>query len=108
MKKIFKSLLLAIILLLLPNCTFQEDLERLQNTLDSVQVYVSNPEFNTKISIVLVDASNGHLLSDKDIQIEISGKDADKILSSLGTNETSFQLTYGSLNLVVNPMKIDT
>lgn len=108
MKKIFTSLALAAVLLLLPQCTIREDLEVLKGSLDSLQIIVSNPEFKTMVHADFLDSKTMESVMDHEIEIKIGGKDAAHVYSNIGSKETSYAILHGFLDLVINPNAVDT
>jgi hypothetical protein len=94
--------------MLFSRCTFSEDLTKIQNSLDSVKLYIGTPQFNTLAHLEFVDAATHLPIEDQDVKVSISGRDAALIYNNMGAQLSEYTGRWGLLDLVVDPHKVDT
>lgn len=108
MKKSIPVFLLLFSGIFLSKCTLTDDLNQLQDAIDSLYIVIGTPEFTTAVHIEFIDASSNEYISGQDVEVQISGKNASAIFSNMGTKESTFIAKHGFLDLIVNPAVVDT
>lgn len=111
MKKIRNSLPVFFViftLLFLSRCTIADDIQQLKNAVDSLQIIVGTPEFNTLVHLEFVDAKSKAYLADKSVIVSVSGKDAAMVFNNIGEKKSQYEAKLGILDLILDPSQIDT
>jgi hypothetical protein len=106
--KLMVLIALTIITMLFSRCTLSEDLAKIQNSLDSVKIYVGTPKFITTVNLRFVDAKTHEPISDQVVSVNISGKDAAKVFNNIGRKADTYSAHDGRLDLVIDPHGVDT
>jgi len=89
-------------------CTLNDDLGKITDSLDSLQVMIGTPQFNTSVHIEFVDAKTNEPISNKNVTVSIDGRDAAFVYNNLGSKQASYTSIWGMLDLVIDPHKADT
>lgn len=105
---LFKLPFVFLILLLFTRCNLADDLKVLQTQMDSLQIVIGTPEFNTLVKVEFVDARTDNNIINNTVNVQVVGKDASNIYSNIGTRETNHTTNHGMLLLVVDPKVVDT
>ncbi len=108
MRKILFTLPLLLLVMLFSRCNINEDLKTLQSAIDSLQIVIGTPEFNTLVKVEFIDATTNRYVSGKTINARVLGKNANDVYSNLGTKETSYTTSHGLLMLVIDPKAVDS
>jgi len=108
MKKIFILPFAVLLVLFFSKCTLQEDLNKLKNSLDSLQIVIANPEFSTYAHIEFKDAKTDDYISGKTITVTIDGKNASAIFDNLGSKQASYTTNVGFIDFIIDPHAVDT
>jgi hypothetical protein len=108
MKKVFILPLAVLLVLFFSKCTLQEDLNKLKESLDSLQIVIANPEFSTYAHIEFRDAKTDDYISGKTITVTIDGKNAAAIFNNLGSKQTSYTTKVGFIDFIIDPHAVDT
>jgi len=108
MKKLSFSLLTVLLVLFFSKCTLQEDLNKLQGSLDSLQLVLSNPEFNTSVQLEFIDAKTNTYIKGKTVKVTIGGKNASDLYNNLATKQSVYSSSVGYMLFVIDPRKIDS
>ncbi len=116
-KKIFIPLVLSLLGLLTWQCSFQDDIDKLKDAVDSLQLVITNPEFESTLHLEFVDAKTEKSIVGKKVHIHLKGENAKSLLSNIGAYEDSYTVRYGFIDLVVdskvvknleeNPLPVD-
>jgi len=69
---------------------------------------VGTPKFNTGVHFEFVDAKTGEPISDKNVSVTISGRDADKVFDNIGRKQVEYSTNWGILDLVIDPHQVDS
>lgn len=110
MKKLNKLLVyiaLATMPMLFSHCTLTEDLTKLKTSLDSVKIALGTPEFKSLVHFQFVDAKTKQYIADV-ATVQISGKNALAVYTTLGQSATTCSTQMGMLDLVLDPHQVDT
>jgi len=97
-----------ITVLFFTRCSLDEDLEQITDSLDSLQILVGTPEFKTMVHFEFVDAKTNEPISDEDVSVTISGRDAGYVYNNIGSKQTSYSSYWGMLDLVIDPHQVDS
>ncbi len=111
MKKIRNSLpvfLVLFTLLFFSRCTIGDDIQQLKNTVDSLQIIVGTPEFNTLVHLEFVDAKTKAYISNKSVSVSVAGKDAAMVFNNIGEKKAQYQSKLGIMDLILDPSQIDS
>ena len=110
MKKIKNSLpFFAVIftLLFFSRCTMGDDIQQLKNTVDSLQIIVGTPVFNTQVHLDFVDAKTQTYLSNKSVFVTVSGKDAATVFNNIGEKKLNYESKISFMDLILDPNQIN-
>lgn len=107
-KKLSPLLMVFFTLLFFSRCTITEDIQQLKNTVDSLNIIVSTPQFNTMASFEFVDAKTKAYVTDKPVYVTVTGKDAVKVFNNIGEKKVEYQAKLGVLDLIIDPSQIDS
>jgi len=107
LKKISVYLTLIFTIMLFSRCAINEDIGKLQNSLDSLSIKIGTPKFPALIHIEFVDAKTNEYIQGN-ATITLSGKNSTDIYNNIGMKLNSYKTVIGMLDLVVDPHKIDT
>lgn len=108
MKKVFTFPAILMIALLFSKCTLQEDLNQLKGSLDSLQIVLGNPAFNTYVHVEFIDAKTKDYISGKTINVSLDGKNASDVYDNLGNSRAAYSSNIGFIDFVIDPHAIDT
>jgi hypothetical protein len=89
-------------------CTFENDIVKIQETMEQFKVYVTTPNFETVVHFEFVDAKTNKPISESAVLVTVTGKDADKVYDNIGSKQKSYSSYRGILDLVIDPHMIDT
>lgn len=89
-------------------CTLTEDISSIKKSVDSLQIVVGTPKFNTNVHFEFIDAKTGLFLQNSDVSVVVSGKDASSIYNNIGQKKSSYASKMGFVDLVVDPHKVDS
>lgn len=89
-------------------CTLTEDISSLKKSVDSLQIIVGTPKFNTNVHIEFVDAKTGQFIKSSDVNVVVSGKDASSIYNNIGQKKSGYTSKMGFVDLIVDPHKVDS
>lgn len=110
--KTFKLLLFSLAVLstalFFSRCSLNEDIAKITDSLDSLQIIVGTPEFNTGVHIEFVDARTEEIIEKSDVSVTVSGKDAGMVYNNIGSKQESYKSNWGVLDLVIDPHKTDS
>lgn len=88
-------------------CSLNDDLAKITSSLDSLQVMVGTPQFNTSVHLEFIDAKTNEPISDKNVLVSIEGRDAAFVYNNLGSKQASYTSFWGMLDLIIDPHKAD-
>lgn len=111
MKNIKKTMLYFAVIIpavFFSRCTLTEDISSIKKSVDSLQIVVGTPKFNTNIHFEFVDAKTGLFIKNSDVSVVVSGKDASSIYNNIGQKKSSYASKMGFVDLVVDPHKVDS
>lgn len=89
-------------------CTLTEDISSIKKSVDSLQIVVGTPKFNTNVHFEFIDAKTGLFLQNSDVSVVVSGKDASSIYNNIGQKKSNYLSKMGFVDLVVDPHKVDS
>lgn len=110
MKKVRNSIPVFLVIftsLFFSRCTIGDDIQQLKNTVDSLQIAVGTPVFDTQVHLEFVDAKTQAYLSNKSVFVTISGKDANLVFNNLGEKKTSYEAKLSFMDLILDPNQIN-
>lgn len=108
MRKAFFLFFPLLFIFMFSRCNIAEDIKNLQGAIDSLQIVISTPEFNTLVKVEFIDAKTDEYISGKTINAKVSGKNANDVYSNLGTRETTYTTSHGLMMLVIDPKAVDS
>ena len=108
LKKPLVYVVLALVPMLFSKCTLSDDFAKLKSSSDSVRIFISTPVFKTKAHVEFVDAKTREIISGSNISLSLSGTDAASIYNNIGQKFDKYTSTFGMIDLVVDPHKVDT
>ncbi|MDP3443549.1 MAG: hypothetical protein Q8T08_11885, partial [Ignavibacteria bacterium] len=108
MKKISLGLLPLLFIVLTSRCTMADDIEKLKGTVDSLQLVIGTPSFETGIHLDFINAKTTDYIDDAEIKVTVSGKNAADLYNNLGVKENPFLSRHGMMELIVDPRLVDT
>lgn len=89
-------------------CTLTEDIASLKKSVDSLQIIVGTPQFNTLVHFEFIDAKTKQFIKSSDVSVVVSGKDASLIYNNIGQKKSTYLSKMGFVDLVVDPHKADS
>lgn len=98
MKKLFLFGVVGVMSLCFSAC--KDDIDKVK---DSINILVSTPQIGTYIHFEFVDAKTGKYVSENNVTLKVSGKDSEKIYSTLGEKKATFNSMMGMVDLIVDP-----
>jgi hypothetical protein len=108
MRKLFLGLLPVLLIVLTSRCTLAEDIEKLKGAIDSLNLVVSTPSFETGIHLEFINGKTKDYVNDAKIEVTVSGQNAAYVYNNLGIKENPFTTGLGLMELVIDPRQVDT
>lgn len=103
LKKPLVYVALALVPLLFSKCTLSQDLDKLQSSVDSIQIVVGTPQFRNTIHFEFVDAKTKQYITGKTLNLKVTGTGATYVYDNIGNKADSYNANNGMLDLVIDP-----
>jgi hypothetical protein len=102
MRKLITYFALMALPLLFSRCSISQDLTKISDAVDSLNIVVGTPDFRNIIHFDLTDTKTNSPITG-DVKLKISGTGAASVYSNIGEQETEYTATNGMLDLVLDP-----
>lgn len=89
--------------LVFSKCSLNEDIAKITDSLDSLQIIIGTPEFKTSLHIEFVDAKTNERIEDQDVRITLGGTDAGYVYNNVGERNPYYTAHSGMIDLAIDP-----
>lgn len=108
MRKLIFGLLPLLFIGLTSRCTLAEDLEKLKGAVDSLQLVIGTPSFETGVHLDFINAKTKNYINEVEVKVTVSGINSQDVYNNLGVRENPFLSRHGMMELIIDPRKVDT
>lgn len=108
MKKLILGLLPVLFIVLTSRCTLADDIEKLKGAVDSLQLVIGTPSFETGVHLDFINAKTKNYVDETEVKVTVTGTHAQDVYNNLGVRENPFLSHHGMMELIIDPRKVDT
>ncbi len=106
-KKIFIPLILSLITMFTWQCDYKDDIDKLEEAIDSLHLIINEPEYASTVRLGFIDAKTKKPIIGHKVEVNLKGENAKNLLSKTGSYKPSYDVKLGFIDLVVAPKVVD-